>query len=191
MALEAAVPRSVSGQTTNAVGRARPAPEASAIPWLAVWTRSRHEGAVFQQLEGKGLEAFLPTVTRWSRWKDRKKRVDWPLFPGYCFVRLDPSRALAVRTCAGVVNLVSFEGRPAAIPDLEIENLRSLVASELRYDPCPLIQEGDLVEVTWGPLRGVVGRLLRKGSHARLMLSVNLIGQGVSVEVDAADVRPY
>ena len=54
-----------------------------------------------------------------------------------------------------------------------------------------MIHEGMRVEVQWGPLRGVVGRLVRKGAHARLILSVDLIGQGVSVEVDAADVRPY
>jgi hypothetical protein len=54
-----------------------------------------------------------------------------------------------------------------------------------------MIHEGMVVEVQWGPLRGVVGRLVRKGAHARLILSVDLIGQGVSVEVDAADVRPY
>ena len=48
-----------------------------------------------------------------------------------------------------------------------------------------------VVEVTHGALKGVVGRLVRKGSHARLVLSVDLIGQGVSVEVDAADVKPY
>tara|TARA_B100000678_G_C17899706_1_gene378840 strand:- start:420 stop:569 length:150 start_codon:yes stop_codon:yes gene_type:complete len=48
-----------------------------------------------------------------------------------------------------------------------------------------------MVEVVHGPLAGVVGRLLRKGAHARLMLSVNLIKQAVSVDVDAADVRPY
>ena len=51
--------------------------------WFAVWTRSRHEQAVRQELEKKGLEAFLPTIPKWSRWKDRKKKIDWPLFPGY------------------------------------------------------------------------------------------------------------
>jgi transcription antitermination factor NusG len=161
------------------------------VAWFAVWTRSRHEASVLSQLESKQIEAFLPTITRWSRWKDRKKRVDWPLFPGYCFTRIDPVESLPVLKCSGVVSLVCFEGQPAAIPDREIESLRTLVASELRYDPCPLIHEGMLVEVQWGPLRGVVGRLVRKGSRARLVLSVDLIGQGVSVEVDAADVRPY
>lgn len=159
--------------------------------WFAVWTRSRHESAVLDQLAGKGIEAFLPTITRWSRWKDRKKRVDWPMFPGYCFARIDPADSLGVRTCSGVVTIVSFEGRPAPIPDREIESVKTLLEGDLRSDPCPLIHEGALVEVMWGPLRGVVGRLVRKGTHARLVLAVDLIGQGVSVEVDAADVRPY
>jgi transcription antitermination factor NusG len=159
--------------------------------WFAVWTRSRHETSVYQQLTSKGVEAFLPTVARWSHWKDRKKRIEWPLFPGYCFVRIDPFDALSVLKCAGVVSIVSFEGRPAAIPDREIESVRTLVESDLRFDPCPLIAEGDIVEVVCGPLRGVVGRLTRKGAHARLVVSVGIVGQGVSVEVDAGDVRPY
>src|SRR6185295_5661973 len=84
-------------------------------PWFAIWTRSRHEQVVREQLERKHFEAFLPTITRWSRWKDRKKKIDWPLFPGYCFARFDPADALPVLKCTGVVNIVSFEGKPAAI----------------------------------------------------------------------------
>ena len=159
--------------------------------WFAIWTRSRHEQTVREQLERKHIEAFLPTVTRWSRWKDRKKQIDWPLFPGYCFARFDPKERLPVLKCTGVVNIISFEGELAPIPEREIFGIRQLVESELAYDPCPLIREGDMVEVKHGPLKGVVGRLVRKGAHARLVLSVDLIGQAVSVEVDAADVKPY
>jgi transcription antitermination factor NusG len=160
--------------------------------WYAVWTRSRHEQVVRQQLERKRISAFLPTVTRWSRWKDRKKKIDWPLFPGYCFAHFDPENALAVLKCSGVVNIVSFEGKPAPIPEYELESIRVLVGTDLQFDPCPLIRDGMMVEVVHGPLRGVVGRLLRKDAgKARLVLSVDLIGQAVSVEVDAADVRPY
>ena len=131
-------------------------------------------------------------VTRWSRWKDRKKKIDWPLFPGYCFAKFDPAEALAILKCTGVVNIVSVEGKPAAIPEQEIESIRTLVGSDLQYDPCPMIHEGMMVEVVHGPLKGVVGRLVRKDApKARLVLSVDLIGQAVSVEVDAADVRPY
>jgi transcription antitermination factor NusG len=163
----------------------------SELAWYAVWTRSRHEQVVREQLERKGVEVFLPTIPRWSRWKDRKKKIDWPLFPGYCFARFDANERLQILKCTGVVSIVSFDGEPAAVPDAEIDGIRTLVNSDLQYDPCPLIREGMIAEVTHGPLKGVVGRLVRKGSHARLVLSVDLIGQAVSVEVDAADVRPY
>jgi transcription antitermination factor NusG len=164
---------------------------AAEVQWFALWTRSRHEQVVREQLEQKHIEAFLPTITRWSRWKDRKKRIDWPLFPGYCFARFNAHERLPVLKCAGVVNIISFEGVPAPIPEHEIEGIRQLIESDLAYDPCPMIREGMMVEVVHGPLKGVIGRLLRKNDKARLVLSVDLIGQAVSVEVDAADVRAY
>ena len=162
-----------------------------AAAWYAIWTRSRHEQVVREQLEQKGFEAFLPTLPKWSRWKDRTKKIDWPLFPGYCFARFDPAERLPVLKCTGVVNIISFNGEIVPIPEPEISGIRRLVESELQYDPCPLIREGAMVEVTHGPLKGVIGRLMRKGTHARLVLAVDLIGQAVSVEVDASDVRPY
>ncbi len=158
-------------------------------PWFAVWTRSRHEKTVHEQLARKAIEAFLPTIPRWSRWKDRKKKIDWPLFPGYLFVRTDPEQTLPIRMCTGVVSIVSFEGKPTPIPDFEIDGIRRLIDSARQFDPCPFIREGDLVEVVHGPLKGVIGRLVRKGTHARLVLSVDLIAQAVSVTVDAADVK--
>lgn len=156
--------------------------------WFAVRTRSRAEKTVHEQLVRKGVEVFLPTATRWSRWKDRRKAIDWPLFPGYCFVRLDPAAHLTVLTCFGVASIVAFGNEFAPIPDVEIESLRTLVNSTLKYDPVPFLKEGEMVRVKHGPLAGVVGRLTKKGAKARLVLSVDLIGQAVSVEVDAADV---
>lgn len=162
------------------------------LRWYAVWTRSRHEQVVREQLLQKQIETFLPTVTRWSRWKDRKKRIDWPLFPGYCFARFNPRDRLPVLKCSGVVTIISAQGgEPTAIPEHEIDGIRQLVESDLAFDPCPMIHEGMMVEVIHGPLKGVIGRLLRKNEKARLVLSVDLIGQAVSVEVDAADVRAY
>ena len=159
--------------------------------WYALWTRSRHEQVVREQLERKRIEVFLPTIRKWSRWKDRKKQIDWPLFPGYCFARFDPRDSLPILKCTGVVTIVSFEGEPAPIPDHELAGIRRLIDTDLAFDPVPLIKEGAMVEVVHGPLKGVVGRLVQKKEKARLVLSVDLIGQAVSVEIDAADVRPY
>ena len=166
-----------------------PAVTSEAPAWFAVWTKARHEASVRGQIERRGVDVFLPTIPRWSRWKDRRKRVDWPLFAGYCFARIASRESLRVVTCPGVVGLVSVGGRPVPIPDSEIEAIRTLVTSDVQFDPCPLIESGARVEVVSGPLRGVTGRLMRKGARARLLLTVDLISQGVSVEVDAADVR--
>jgi transcription antitermination factor NusG len=158
--------------------------------WYAVRTRSRHEVRVFQQIAQKNIEVFLPTTTRWSQWKDRRKRIEWPLFPGYCFARLHFADRLRILTCAGVVSFVSFAGTPAPIPDSQVTSLRRLVQGPLQWDPCPFIREGAMVEIVRGPLCGVVGRLLQKDPvHATVVLSVDLISRALRVEVDAMDVR--
>ena len=161
--------------------------------WFAVWTRSRHEKLVRDQIAKKSdVDVFLPTIGKWSRWKDRKKKIDWPLFPGYVFARFVPDERIGVLKVEGVVQIISNNGILSPIPDAEIDSIRLLVESELAFDPVPLIKAGDMVKVVHGPLKGVVGRLVtKKGAHARLVLSVDLIGQAVSVEVDAADVKPY
>ena len=170
-----------------------PSPESreEAGPWYAVWTRSRAEKSVADQLFRKRIEVFLPTVPRWSRWKDRKKKIDWPLFPGYCFARFDPEGVLDVLKCEGVARVITFDGRPAPIPHTEIEAIQRLVETELQFDPCPLLHEGDLVEVTHGPLKGVTGRLVHKGPKTKLVLAITMINRAVMVAFDAADVRKY
>jgi transcriptional antiterminator NusG len=158
--------------------------------WYAVRTHARAEKVVRDDLTARAVETFLPTVTRWSRWKDRKKAIAWPLFSGYCFARFDPANHLVVVKSPRVAGIVSCDGRMSPVPDEEIDSLRTLVTSDLAFDPAPFIKEGDPVRVVSGPLKGVIGRLIRKGAHARLVLAVDIIAQAVAVTVDAADVRP-
>lgn len=159
--------------------------------WYAVRTRSRHEKVVKEQLDGRGVEAFLPLWERLSRWKDRKKKIQTPLFPGYCFAKFEWGDRLLVLKAVGVAGLVGINQRAEPIPDAEIDAIRTLVATTLRYDPHPYLAEGMEVEVVRGPMMGVKGRLLRKDRAARLVLSVNLIRKSVTVEIDADDVVPF
>src|SRR5690606_10524010 len=103
-------------------------PQDGAARWYAVWTGSRDEPVVRSQLEERRVTAFLPTLTRWSRWKDRRKQIVVPLFPGYVFARFEPPQRLAVLKTPGVVSIVSFNGEPAPVPDHEIDAIRRLVS---------------------------------------------------------------
>jgi transcription antitermination factor NusG len=160
------------------------------LHWYALRTRSRHEKHVREQLETRGIEPFLPLVERWRQWKDRRKRVAFPLFPGYCFARFPLSQRVAVLATQGVVQILGNRDGPVPVPDAEIEAVRRLVESTLPYDPHPYLTEGMQVEVIRGPLAGLRGLLLRKGARARLVIGVRLIQQGASVELDALDVVP-
>lgn len=168
------------------------APDASAdAHWYAVRTRSRHEKRVRDELGGRpSIEVFLPLYQRWSWWGDRMKQIDAPLFPGYCFAQFRYADRLVVLKAFGVIDLVGPGGRPEWISRAEIEGIRALVESKLRYDPHPFLTEGAEVEVIRGPLSGTRGRLVRKDRSVRVVLSVNLIRQSVSVEIPAADVTP-
>jgi len=158
--------------------------------WVVLRTRSRHEKKVHVELVNRGIEAFLPLYGRWSHWKDRRKLVEFPLFPGYCFVRPPGNDRLRILSTPGASGFIGFNGGAEPVPDAEIAALRLLVATEIRYDPHPFLSEGMLVEVTRGPLAGVRGHIVRKDRSTRLVLAVTLIRQAAALEIHPADVAP-
>jgi transcription antitermination factor NusG len=155
--------------------------------WFAVYTRPRHEKKVAEQLSNKGIEVFLPLRTVISNWKDRRKEVQFPLFTGYVFVHIVLADRLSVLRIPGVVQFVASEGKPVAIPDSQIDAVRQLVSSGLKYDPYPYVKEGMRVTIRTGPLKGVEGLVIAKRKKHLLVLSVDLIQQSASLEIDIND----
>ncbi len=157
--------------------------------WYAIRTRSRHEKKVHYELAQRGVLSFLPLHGRWSRWKDRTKKIEEPLFPGYCFAQLIPRhQALTILRVPGVVELVGAGGSPEPVDDHEIEAIQQLISSKLPYDPHPFLREGMEVEVVRGPLVGVRGTLVRKDRATRLVLSITLTQHAAAVEIHPADI---
>jgi transcription antitermination factor NusG len=158
--------------------------------WYAAYTCAQHEKRVAQQLAERDVEHVLPLYSAIHRWKDRRVRVDLPLFPGYVFVRLVLHDRLRVLQIPGVVRLVGFGGSPTAVPDEQVEALRSGLAAGLRVEPHPFLVVGRRVRIVRGPLSGLEGILRRKKNNLRFVLSIELIQRSFAVEVDAADVQP-
>ena len=117
----------------------------------------------------------------WSRWKDCKKKVDWPPFLGYCFARFDPGAA-ANPDCPGVVTIVLSDSE-APIPDQR--STVSAVWSRATFT----IRARWSARAPWPTVSGPLGRRRTLGlkGHTRGCAAVDLIGQAVSV-ADAADV---
>jgi transcription elongation factor/antiterminator RfaH len=159
------------------------------LRWYAVYTKSRHEKRIKEQLDRQSLESFLPLYEAVHRWKDRRVLVRLPLFPGYLFVRMVlPEHRKPVVTVPGVVNLVGRPGCPTPIEDHEIEALRLCSLRGQSMLPHPYLTVGRLVRVSRGPLADMEGILVRRKGKSRLILSIELIARAVAVEVDASDV---
>jgi transcription antitermination factor NusG len=158
--------------------------------WYAVYTNARHEKRVTQYLVGRSVECYLPSYRSVRRWQDRQKEVELPLFPGYVFVRIAYRLRLQVLTAPGVVQIVSFDGKPAPIREAEIEALRLGLSYSSGFEPHPYLKVGKRVRVRSGPLSGIEGIFLRRKDGFRLVLSIELIMRSVATEVDEADVEP-
>jgi transcription antitermination factor NusG len=159
------------------------------VNWHALYTRHQHERNVAHALKGKGFDVFFPQYRTVHRWKDRWKDLELPLFPNYVFVHGGLDRMLNILTTPGVHSLVSWGGRPADIPECEIDAVRRMVESPLRVQKHPFINFGDRVRIKSGPLEGIEGILVRSKSAYRLVLSVEMLARSAAVEVDVSMVE--
>src|SRR5258706_12826423 len=123
--------------------------------WYAAYTCAQHEKRVAEQLTQRSLENFLPQYGSVRRWKDRRVQLELPLFPGYVFVRLALRERLRVLQIPSLVRLVGFNGQPTALPDTEIEIMRSGLSQSLRAEPHPFLTVGRHVRITVGPFAGL------------------------------------
>ena len=160
--------------------------------WYALYTRSRFEKKMLGELTDRRIEVFLPMREVLSRWKDRKKRIWVPLFPGYIFVnQVDtPENRYRILNIPGAVRFVGFEGHANPVPEEQIVSVRRFLEASIAIDPYPYVQVGSRVEVIAGPLKGIRGLLVEKRGKFRFVIQVDLIRQSASVEIDASDVRP-
>jgi transcription antitermination factor NusG len=158
--------------------------------WYAAYTSANHEKRVADQLEVRSVEHFVPLYESVRQWKDRRMKLQLPLFPGYVFVRLALRDRLRVLQVPGVARLVGFNGLPCALPDSEIEALKAGLASGIRAEPHPYLTIGRRVRVRAGSLAGLEGILVRRKNGARFVISLDLIQRSVAVEVDALELEP-
>jgi transcription antitermination factor NusG len=164
--------------------------EERAARWYAVFTMARHEKKIAWHLGERQIESFLPLYKTKHRWKNRcTVTVELPLFPNYLFVRIDRDERLRVLSVPSVVSIVSVGREPLPVPDQYIVGLRDGLLAH-RIEPHPGLGAGDRVRITTGAMADMIGVLERLKNACRVVLSLEMIGRSVAVEVDLADIEP-
>ncbi|MGE5112458.1 MAG: transcription termination/antitermination protein NusG [Acidobacteriaceae bacterium] len=157
--------------------------------WYAIYTHPRAEKKTSAYLGLQGIENFLPLYSKVSRWKNGvKANINLPLFPGYLFVRAKFVDRLNILRVPSVVLMVGRGAQPTALPDQEVAVLKARL-SQISAQPHPFMSIGDKVRVKSGPLEGLEGFLVHKKNQTRFVLSMDLIMQAMSVEIDPCDIE--
>lgn len=159
--------------------------------WYAAQTRSRHERVVAHHLGMRGIVQYSPTITETHAWSDRRKKVELPLFPGYVFVQIAPlnERRVEVLRTPGVVRFVGSEVGGTAIPDEQIESIRTLVEQNLPWSSHPFLKVGQRIRVKGGSLHGVEGIFVKRNGVDTLVISVDAIQRSLSVSIQGYDLE--
>ncbi len=155
------------------------------IQWYAIYTRPRAEKKVYERLIEQNQEVFLPLINRVRQWKDRKKKVEMPLFPSYLFIHFDYKYRFDILPTDGIVKIVNFKGQPAVIPDWQIDALKKMLSHPETLRLENYIRPGELVEVIEGPFKGLKGTVKQLKGETRLVITIDGIMQSVSVEMDS------
>jgi len=157
------------------------------LNWYAVYTKSRHEKKLADRLQEKGIEAYVPLRKVLRQWSDRKKMVDEPLIRSYCFVKTGKQQYFEVLNTHGAVRYVWFSGKPATIPEKQINLLKVIAGSGIEVETLPgNIKPGTLVKVIAGPLAGFSGEMISVLNRKKVIVRIDNLDQVLSLSISPA-----
>jgi len=164
-------------------------PTQNSTNWYALYTKPRTEKKLVERLQKKGFETFAPTQTVIKQWSDRKKKVEEPFFKSYVFVHFEEDRKYEVLNTPGVVSLVTWLGKPAAIRNEEIDRIRDFLE---RYQGIKIEKShfpaGQKVRIKHGDLEDAFGTVVRQSKH-RVTLEIDQLDMVLYAEVPKSQVE--
>tara|TARA_B100000683_G_scaffold122478_1_gene120119 strand:- start:100 stop:606 length:507 start_codon:yes stop_codon:yes gene_type:complete len=158
--------------------------------WIALYTKPRHEKIVLRELEKKGFQTYLPLLKERRKWSDRKRWVEFPMFKSYIFVKTELKESIFIIQTSGVVKIIKFGNKIATIQNSIIDSLKLMI--EGGYEPIPVdyFLKGDPVRVREGPLKGLIGQVIRIDNYNSLVFRIDAIQHSVSVKINMGFLEP-
>lgn len=158
--------------------------------WYVIYTRSRAEKKTGIELYEQGIESYVPLQKKLHQWKDRKKLVEEPLIRSYVFVKLKPQERDRVFQCPHVIRYISFEGRPAEVPEKQIIELQQFIRADVPLEATiERFRPGEMVKIIYGPLSGISGELVSIDNSKKFLLRIDKIGYSLLASIPAAWVE--
>lgn len=154
--------------------------------WFVIYTKPKQEKKVANALEKLGIESYCPTKIVERNWSDRKKKIEAPLFPSYCFVYIEEKDRNMVFQVSGVVKYLFWLKKPAIVRSEEMEEIKRWLSEyshnlietrPFRYNDTLVIKSGLFSEKK--------GTVLKQ---KRDQLLLNLENLGITLYISQTDV---
>jgi transcription antitermination factor NusG len=157
--------------------------------WIAVYTKSRHEQVVVNELNKININSYCPMFKERRQWSDRKKWVNFPLFRSYVFANIELKDNIYILKTIGVNSIVKFQDKISIIPDHVIENIKNIIEGGFKVEKGDYFIKGDEVIVTSGPLKGLDGIVLNLKGDSKIIMKIEAIQQALSVEISSGQLK--
>lgn len=157
--------------------------------WFALYTKPRQEFKAATELRDYYIEYFLPTINVVKQWSDRKKKVEEPLFRGYVFIKADKTERLQAVELKSIVKTIFFDGKPAVIPEWQIESMKKMLNSNAEIFLSDKLEIGTRIKVNEGPFAGVEGVVFNNDNNEQMLaVAIEMINRSVIVHLPSSDV---
>jgi transcription antitermination factor NusG len=114
-----------------------------------------------------------------SQWSDRKKKITEPLLNGYIFIFSNEKERILSLEQPSIVRCLSQRGRPARIPEWQIDNLKRMLQTNAEFQIKEGLTPGVKVKIKEGPFQGVIGVVQEAEIGKAIVVSIDLLNRSV------------
>lgn len=160
------------------------------VHWYGLHVSAQHERKLVDRfVNEKGMQAYVPVRKEKHRWSDRMKIVEQVLTPSLIFVKNCMANKNAVFIENNVKSYVYAPGKnqPSPIADDKMEDFIRAVGSDYEIS-IATPSKGDTVMVLDGPMKGLVGEMVRTESKDKITIRLN-DAFAVEVKIPSLSVR--
>ncbi len=159
--------------------------------WYVIYTRSKQEKILAEQLEEAGYDIYLPLLKKQSAWSDRKKTIEVPLFNSYVFIR-GVNEKMRMKEFRSFVAFLQYNNKPAVVRQHEIDTLKSIIRHGYDVGEAGDLNEfkqGNRVQVIAGPLKGMSGELISVEDTDWFLLDFEDMGSSLQVKIPPKQLK--
>ncbi|RRJ95801.1 antitermination protein NusG [Opitutaceae bacterium TAV4] len=162
-------------------------PPALEYAWYVAHTKPRCEKKFAALMDAEHWNRELFFITSERRYGNRRRVYAKPVFPGYVFICIPPAQKSRCYQQELLVRLIEVDDEALLLRQLE--DVRRLLASGNEMILYPLLKRGARARIKSGPLRGIQGIIDNPANPSGIVLSVDVLQQGVLVKIAIEDLE--